>query len=314
MEKLAWIEILDRHSDVCMRYPVLEWPVKFGRAYYSDIVVDDPYVAPHHIEINPAGNNCYRILGLGSINGMTINKMACSNSEAIISANDIVRIGHTQLRIRPVDFVVIAEKPLKSVTWMRSWPGLVMGCLTLLFAHFLTLWLEYNRDEIYKLLVAPLLSDIPALLVWAGFWALIGKVLSGRANFVAHGVIASFVAALLMLLYGFVFGYIDFSLNTSVTTNVLSGVIGILVVCWLLYRHVGLVSRVNKVKLGISMVVFSISLVGIDFSIAKWSGDDDLSRMSYLRTIGPPYLLLSHGKSLDEFLQGAANLKLRLDD
>lgn len=314
MEKLAWIEILNRHGEVSRRHPVLTWPIRLGRAYSNDIVLDDPYVAAHHLEINQAEKGCYQLTGLGSLNGMTINKLHCKNSDATVSTIDVIRLGHTQLRIRPIDFAVDVEKPLKRAAWLRSWPGLIFGSVLLLLAHFLTLWLDYSRDEIYKILVEPLFRDIPLLLAWAGFWALVGRVLCGHANFIAHAVIASLVIAVLLTLDGFLFGYIDFAFNTSLMANVFSDAIIILIIGWLLYRHICLVSRADKFKLGISIAVLSTSLAGISYSIQQWSSDDDLSHMSYSRTIGPPSLLMTQGKSVDEFLQAGSVLKTKLED
>ena len=210
MERLAWVEILDRHGDVAMRHPVQAWPLRLGRAYDSDIVLDDPYIAPHHLEITQAENGSYQLLGLNSINGVMINNFPCKKADAIVSPNDVLRLGQTQLRIRPLDFAVAAEKPLTNVVWSRSWVGMIFGFALLLLAHLLSLWLEYSRDDSYKLLVSPLLSDIPLLLLWAGFWALIGRVLSGSGNFIAHAVLASLVIAVIFILAGILAMYIDF--------------------------------------------------------------------------------------------------------
>jgi Inner membrane component of T3SS, cytoplasmic domain len=314
MERLAWIEILDRHGDVSVRYPVHAWPLRVGRDYSSDIVLDDPYVAANHLEINRLDGGRYQLTELGSINGLTIDNLRGKQTDATVSANDVIRIGQTQLRVRPPDYAVAAEKLLPNNAWLRSWPGLILGFAVLLLAHMLTLWLEYNRDESYKILVEPLLNDIPTLLLWAGFWALIGRVLSGRANFIAHAVIASMVVALIMLLNSLLFGYVDFAFNTGLMTNVLSGVTGTLIIGWLFYRHICLVSRVNRRRLGITITILMAGLFGIFYAIDEWTGDDDLASMAYSRTIGPPSMSLMHGKSTEEFIAGAGELKLKVDE
>jgi len=314
MERLAWIEILDRHGDVSLRQQVHVWPLKLGRAYSSDLVLDDPHVAAHHLEISPAETGRYRLTGSGSINGLSVNNLRCNETETTVSANDVVRIGHTQLRIRPLDFAVAAEKPLANVAWLRSWPGLLLGFVLLLLAHLLTLWLDYTRDDGYKILVAPLLGDIPVLLLWAGFWALIGRVTSGRANFMAHAIIASMLIALIMLLDAQLLGYADFAFNTTLMTNVLSAVIGPFLIGWLLYRHICLVSRINRRRLALVIAVLMSSLAGIFYAIDHWTGDDDLSRMAYLRTLGPPSMLLAHRKSIEEFMKDAGRLKAKLEN
>lgn len=314
MERLAWIELLDRHGDVASRHPVHAWPVRIGRAYSSDLVLDDPYVAVRHLEILPGEEGRYRVKLLDSINGMTIDSQRGKPTEASIDVNDVVRIGQTQLRIRPLDYAVAAEKRLPGNGWLRRWPMMIAGVVALLLAHLLTLWLDYNHDEGYSILVRPLLNDIPVLLLWVGFWALIGRVLSGRANFIAHTVIATLGTALIMLLNGLFYGYADFSFNTSLVSNVLSEVIETLIIGIMLYQHIGLVSRIGRRRLGVIVAVLMLGMVGLIHGTDHLAADKELARMSYSDTIGPPALLLVRGESVGEFIAAANKLKAEVDE
>lgn len=313
MERLAWVEILDRHGDVAKRHPVQAWPLRLGRAYDSDIVLDDPYIAPHHLEIDQVENGSYQLLGLNSVNGVMINNLLCKKTDVIVSANDVLRLGQTQLRIRPLDFAVAAERPLTNVVWTRSWAGLVVGLLILLAAHLLSLWLEYSRDDSFKLLVSPMLSDIPLLLLWAGFWALIGRVLSGNGNFIAHAVLASVVVAIIFVVAGILAGYTDFAFNTRLVSDVLLNIVQTVMIGWLFYRHIALVSRASRRRIGITITVLMSVLVGIFYVIDKWNSDDELSRMSYSQVIGPPALLLVQAQSMEQFLESSSKLKLKFN-
>ena len=66
---MIWVEILSRHHDVVARYRC-EDGARIGRAYDNDVVVDDPYVAPHHARIvrDEAGELFAE--DLGSVNGL----------------------------------------------------------------------------------------------------------------------------------------------------------------------------------------------------------------------------------------------------
>lgn len=313
MERLAWVEILDRHGDVVIRHPVQAWPLRVGRAYDSDIVLDDPYVAPHHIEIVQSDSGKYQLRDQNSINGVMINNALSKNADMIVTPADVLRLGHTQFRILPSDFAVAVEKKLTNVVWLRSWPGLIFGFVILLLAHLLNLWLEYNRDDGYKLLVAPLLGDIPLVLLWAGLWALIGRVLSGNANFIAHAVLVSLTVAVTFLLGNTLTMYIDFMYNSKLANGVIFSAIVYMAIGWLFYRHVGLVSRASRRKIGIAVAVIVGGLFGIFYAIDKWNSADDLSRMSYSPSIGPPSMLLVHGISVEKFMENAGKLKSRID-
>lgn len=314
MERLAWIEILDRHGDVASRQPVHAWPLRVGRAYSSDLVLDDPHVAANHLEISRGEEGRYQVKLVDSRNGMTIDAQRGKPAEASVSANDVVRIGQTQLRIRPLDYAVAAEKLLPGNGWIRRWPMMIVGVAAMLLAHLLTLWLDYNHDEGYSILLSPLLSDIPVLLVWVGFWALIGRVVSGRANFIAHTVIASLGTGLILLLNNLFYGYADFALNTSLVSSVVSEVVETLIMGIMLYLHVGLVSRIGRRRLALIVAGLMLGMVALIHITDSFTADKDMARMSYSSTIGPPSMLLMHGKPMEEFIADANELKAEVDD
>ena len=196
---------------------------------------------------------------------------------------------------------------------MRSWPVLLIGVTALHLLHLLMLWLNYDRAESYTILVAPLLADIPLLLIWVGFWTLIGRVMSGRSNFVAHAIIATLGVALLLLLNGLLYAYIDFFLNTGLITDFFTTVVEPVIIGGILYQHICLVSRVNRRRLVITIAVLMAALVAISYIIDKWTSDDNMARMSFSRSIGPPSMLLIPGKSTEEFLAGTEKVKSKVD-
>ena len=315
MERLAWIEVVDRHGDVTIRHPVYAWPVKLGRAYTNDIVLDDPYIAANHLEINSMADGRYQLNALGSANGLVTEALRGKRTDATVSANDVTRIGQTQFRIRPIDYVVSAEKLLSGTPWFRSWSALFVGVMVLLLSQLLERWMFYASDDIYTLLLSPLFESISLFLLWAGFWALIGWVQSGRSNFIAHAVIASMCFGLFLLLDGPLLRYVDFALNSNRVNSVLSFLLLPLFLGSAIYRHICLVSRVNRRKLGVTVVVLMVCLVGVINVPGKWIGkNDDLGSMAYLRTIGPPSMLLIHGISIDEFIIGASALKSKVEE
>lgn len=314
MERLAWVEILDRHGDVSSRHPVYAWPLKVGRAYTNDIVLDDPYVAPNHLEIVPADEGRYQLKIVNSINAMMLDTMRGKQADAAVSPNQTVRIGHTQLRIRPVDYEVSAERTLPSNAWARSWPALFAGVAALILMHLLTLWLNYDRADGYSILLLPILGGVFLLLLWVGFWALIGRVVSGRANFIAHAVNASLGVTLLILLSGLMYGYVDFAFNSSMMSNLFPELAEPLIIGTLLYRHIGLVSRMSRRRIGMIVAALMASLIGFGYVTENLTADSNLTDMSYSRTIGPPFMLIARGKSAEAFIAGAAALKSRVDE
>lgn len=315
MGRLAWIEILDRHGDVSIRHPVNAWPLRMGRAYTSDIVLDDPYVAADHLEIDQTEKGVYQLKVVSSINAMTIDTLhGKQKSGAAVSDNQMIRIGHTQFRIRGVDYPVPAEKPLPSNAWSRGWPAFFAGVTVLLLVHLATLWLDYDRADGYNILLLPIVGAVALLSLWVGFWALIGRVLSGSANLIAHTVNASLAVALLIFMEDMLSGYVDFSFNTNLMSNILPRFVEPLVIGILLYRHIRLVSRMGRRNVGMIVGVLAACLTGFGLVTEKYTADDNITEMSFSRTIGPPFMLLAPGKSTEAFIAGANRLKSKVNE
>ncbi|HEY1226492.1 MAG TPA: FHA domain-containing protein, partial [Ramlibacter sp.] len=64
------IETLARNGDVLQRSRIDTLPIRIGRGYDNDLILDDDYVAASHalIELDPAGRLLLR--DLGSRNGI----------------------------------------------------------------------------------------------------------------------------------------------------------------------------------------------------------------------------------------------------
>jgi hypothetical protein len=101
VEPLGFIEILGRHNDVLARHAVYRWPARVGRGYDAEVILDDPFVAPRHASIEPAADGRFRIADLQSVNGFSLPPSAQRVAEAEVGPDDVVRLGRTQIRIRP---------------------------------------------------------------------------------------------------------------------------------------------------------------------------------------------------------------------
>ena len=67
---MIWIEILGRHRDVVARYRGDGAEVRIGRGYDNDVVIDDPYVAPHHLRVYRGDDGKLVAEDLGSADGL----------------------------------------------------------------------------------------------------------------------------------------------------------------------------------------------------------------------------------------------------
>ena len=313
MKPLAWIEIVDRHGDVTSRYPVHAYPVRVGRAYSCDVVLDDPYVAANHLEINSVEDGGFQIKDLESRNGMTIDTLRGRQTDAIISADNVVRIGHTQLRIRPASFAVAVEKHLPESTWHRRWTALFVAVPFLLLAYFISLWAEYDSAESYSLLLRPMLIGLPFVLMWVIFWSFVRRTHS-VVNFTAHAVITCFGLGALLLLDEPLVDYIGFAFNSGMISDILSVVGEPLVIGIMLYHHVRLGSRSSPRKVGMVVAMLTIACTGILVVNEKLSDENDFVNLHFSSTVAPPSLLMVKGEGAEAFIAGASRLKSKVDE
>jgi uncharacterized membrane protein len=313
MERLAWFEVINQHGDVTARHPIYTWPVRVGRAYSNDIVLDDPFVAQHHLEIDSLATGDYQINDLGSINGLTLRKKRSKQPQATMSIDEVGGIGQTHFRIRPLGYAVAAEKKLPHHAWIWSWFGLTLGLLVLIAERTLVQWLNYDRQDAYNSLFLNIPDQTPWLIAWVGTWALLGRIYTGSTNWVQHATIATLGGGLYFLLDD-LSGYVGFSLNSSIIEGVLLKYVSPMVLALLLYLHTRLVSRMSRRRLGATVVILMACSVGVSSLKENWLSETDLASMPYTRTIGPSQILLTQGKSTDEFLIDSNKLKPKVDE
>ncbi|OON62160.1 hypothetical protein B0920_01315 [Massilia sp. KIM] len=178
------IEMLARSGEVLHRHRVASLPIRVGRAYDNDFIVDDEYAAPHHVVIEAGEDGKPVMRDLGSRNGI-VHKNKRVTAVAL-DGDTVVRMGHTSLRLRAADHPVPAE--LRDRT-MHGWEGLVPGlagaALTGLVA-LLVAWLTDFGNFGLEDGVQALAAGIGVGLLWSGLWAFNNRVFSRHARLGRH--------------------------------------------------------------------------------------------------------------------------------
>lgn len=313
MKRLAWFEVLNAHSDVLHRYPIDAFPLAVGRDYHNDVVLDDPCIAPAHLEIRVDDAGQYQLHSLNSINGVRLNQQCKPVQDTALSADDVVQIGQTTFRIRPVDYVVPPEQPLLSPAWIWRWQGMLLGSLVLFSERVLGEWLNYSREDMYNSIWINITEQIPLLLIWVWIWAMLGKLQVKRADWQKHFVIATLGGALWLLLLD-MSGYVSFALNANSAELILTSFIEPLVFAGVWYLHLRLVSRLTPRRLAGIVLLMVGSASGVFYVKDQFSAENNLTYMPYTRTIGSPDILLTHGQTPDEFIAAARRLKPQVDE
>ena len=311
MERLAWIEVLNRHGDIESRHPVFSWPAKIGRAYNCDLILDDPYIAPNHVEIVAEGERSFRIQDMGSINGVTIANTPGRKTDVTISPDDIIRIGHTQLRIRPSNYPVTAETKYSAKSLQRRPSVLFLSAMAFLAVLISSALLNYTETNIGSF-VTPIIIVSVMVVVWIVAWSFGGRLFAGKSNFIPHAVIGT-LGVTLFLASNMLIDLVSFTLDSAFISN-LSIEVAFLTFMLVLYWHLRLISRAKpRIVAGIAGAI-ALLMVSTSMFITNIRNENNLDLQSYRDTIGPPFLLMVEGKSPEAFIDSMEVLKTRVQE
>lgn len=168
------VEILARNGEVLHRHRAASLPIRVGRAYDNDFILDDEYAAAHHAVIEEGPDGALSMRDLGTRNGLNHGRKRVQ--QLTLSGDTVVRMGHTSLRVRPADFPVPSE--LRDRT-MHGWEGLLPGIVGVLLAGLVALLVTWLFDaqpfELLNYVLAPA-AGIGAALLWSSLWAFLNRL------------------------------------------------------------------------------------------------------------------------------------------
>ncbi|THC46145.1 FHA domain-containing protein [Massilia sp. Mn16-1_5] len=303
-----FIETLARNGDVLHRHRVDSLPIRIGRGYDNDYILDDAYAAAHHALVEAGEDGSLVLRDLGTRNGVV---HAGKRSERLVlTGNTVARLGHTTLRIRAADFPVPPEVRDRTMHgWEGALPGLAGTVLIALVALF-TMWLaDTQAYRPFRYLLA-LAYGLGAGLVWSGLWALGNRLFGRHARLGRHlFIFGSGVAAL--MLFRLVSSSIGYAWSIEVFTRYGSHV-AIALVAGMVYFHLTTVKPEPRRRHAI--VCAALALLGSGLVlISNEQRNGRLADELYMSVLLPPEMRATPDSSVDEFMADVAAMKARLD-
>ncbi len=307
---MIWIEILSRHKEVVHRYRSPNGCATIGRAYDNCVVIDDPYVAPHHLHIRRDENGGIIVEDLATQNGM-FDDRGKRHSLIQPDGNQLIRIGQTWLRVRKANFAVADERPLQPQR--RLWPWMLALLIALPGLHVFSLWLNYTGEYSPSLYFGEMMSVAISIAIWIGFWSLLTRLLTGSARFTLHAIIA-LTGLLLLKIISAVMSWTIFAFSSGSIARYGFPVFWLLfaLVC---FAHLRAISGKNVYRK--AAIVFSLAVCAC---VAQWLMDnpfmpeDDDAKRPYLTSWYPPSWRVVAPESENDFFAEAGRLKEQLDE
>ncbi|MDX1376869.1 MAG: FHA domain-containing protein [Burkholderiales bacterium] len=311
MEPLAFIEVLGRHNDVQARYPVFRWPACVGRAYDAEVILDDPFVAPRHLRIEPAADGRFSVSDLASLNGISLPPSGQRVAQAEVGPDDVVRLGRTQIRIRSAAYAVPAEQRLRATALYRRPGAFAIAAATLLGVTLWSAWVSTTSEDEWPRLLLPIVMISIGAGVWISVWSLVSRTVGGRANFAAHGFVAC-ASLVVIAAAGTLFEYLSFGFDARWLDAVASGVLAALV-AYMLYRHLRLNSRAPRARLAVVAATVVAGAFGIAVGLEQAAAPAREGVQPYDATLKPPLFLRAPGVPPEAFLAESDALRRAAD-
>jgi hypothetical protein len=308
---MIWVEILSRQNEIVARFRLPGAEARIGRGYSNDVIVDDPYVAPEHLRLfrNEAGELV--VEDLGSANGVYLNGGAHRLERIIVDGKEPIRIGQTFLRIRDANFAVEAER-ISSPDQKRL-PIILAASLgvALLGVDETRIWLGQTSEVQPMIYLGPLLILGASVLGWAGFWALLSRIFSGKSRFLRN-LLITLAGGLAMTLYGWISQFVAYALTWSVSPTYSSAVLWSIaaVMCFFHLAKIGPPRLWLKGSIIAVLLVVAVTVQGLQISEAYFRS----GRQNLVRLLMPPSLRIAPLHDEAAFFGEIAKLKAKHDE
>jgi len=315
MEKVVVIEILDRVGRIKERHRIDRFPVRIGRAYDNDIIMDDRYVSPHHIQLSL--NEALDVVAtdLDSENGTYHGSDKIH--QLVLPQDRILSIGHSMVRFREADYCIeptrieafgttallrTLEKPWLFVTTLLVLIGLELS------DKYFGSYHNVHDGEFFLFAVYMVIG----VAMWAGAWAIVSRIT--RHQFYMNAHLSSFILAMIVLGLFFSasewYGYVFLASNQVEWLNYCALVV---VLSALLFSHLRYCSLASNRRLSVIAVALAGSLVGVGI-LMQWAQNNQFSTQPQFKVyFKASSLRLARHLKPEEFFSSLVSMKEVVD-
>lgn len=303
-----FIEVLARNGEVKSRHRFDQLPIRIGRGYDNDLILDDPYIAAEHASVEMTESGSLNLRDLSTQNGIVLN----GQRESIVALDDnIVRLGHTNLRIRNAAFKVEKELADKTSYGWEGWPPALAGIIIIAISSLISVWLANTEkfSAISYLLATALIFTI--VIIWCGCWAFANRVIGGHTRFgrhlfiVACAIVCSDLWELISSTFSYAFSWEFLShYGSHISMAIGAGMV---------FFHLITINNQHRKRFLKLCLVLTLLGSGIILML-NYQRSGKFSDTLYMTQILPPTLHLSSDKPVALFIKDAQSLKEQLDE
>lgn len=318
MERVVFVEVLDRRGRVRERTRVESFPATIGRAYSNDVIVADRYVSPTHVAIRETEDGELVIEDAGSVNGIHRPGHAEPVEVILLESGLRLRLGETVVRFVTADHLVAPAEVLPRgdsglLETLKS-PRRALALLFLTLVVFTTdTYLETYYDFSGSAVLGPAVLGIVALSFWAGIWAFANRLLTHRFDFLRH-LAVSCLASIGSIFLWTLSEYAEFFFSSASLSMAIVLVTQATLVVLLLYAHLSIIPASNPHRrrgwaFGVTAVVMGIT--GLLSLAGKKDYSSDVVITVPLKSLGAAWIPTV---STEEFLTRSRRTRTWVDE
>lgn len=264
------VEVLERRG-VRHRVRVRAFPATIGRGLDNDVILDDRYADARHAVLEWDGGGTLQLVDQGSVNGTFDAASGQRLARSVVRSGSEFRLGRTTLRFldenAPVE-PALAEAPPAGRFSLSEAPitAIAIAAGTGLFVA-----INEYLGKTSRVTPAGMLGDslmmLLVVVVWAGAWALVGRVTQHRFRFLEHFAIACLALAGFIISSGG-FEYLSFFFPGGFAWDVLAGTLALTIAVMTLAAHLARVSGMSRWP----RLLWSLGVIGGLAGIVALSG------------------------------------------
>jgi hypothetical protein len=321
MEAPIIIEILDRFGKVKERHKLDHFPMRIGRGYDNDIIVDDPYVSPAHIELLIDGDGHIMISDLKSENGLFSLHPLLQHELLTVEDNQRIRIGHTDIRFRSQRY------PIKETFIDHARPSqlhLLFTTMVMLPVFWLIaagIFLAYYYQQSFQVvtinsLVGEILPVFIFIFLWSCAWSVVSKVVTHKYYFSYHAILTSLVMVGFYIIEP-LYEYIEFIYPVQGLADNLSYISDLGLPAILLYGNLRQSTPMTKRRARLTAILASALVMGVLHLITYVHEPAFDNRPQFSQMLKAPMFNPRRGENINSFFSDTKHLsefKITADD
>lgn len=305
------LEILGDDGETATHRVVSAFPLTVGRGYHNDLILPDPHVGERHLSVDFDGS-CWTLTDHGSVNPTLLNGKPVRAASARLSSGDVLRAGHTTLRVFAHDHPVEAPVKMQKMNPvfqhltrpLNVWSWFALAAVGVAGWRYVGVW---SPDDTSLSFIGIAAGAGIIIFVWAALWSVAGRLIRRRSWFLAHVALMSLYLALGSLVAWFA-AALDFLLNQGWAAVVTGYLLNGALLTLLLYGSLSLSTLLKKKKRLMAAVLFAVGLTLGVFAVGMAQGDRFNPDPDYPSRLVLFLSPLAHADTLDGFMKDSADV------